>query len=635
MKKRIQQEKSKASRRRLRDLEPLFPAERQLLLDYTAGAVSDVAESCPQQMTEANLLRADFIYLLASGLDETVLSNPKGINVRGAWVEGTVNLRNCKVIGSFGFFNSVINGNLIFNDADVHNVLLPGTTVRDISANQLNCRGSIHLRDGFRSTGKVSLGGAKIGGNLDCSNGRFDNPGKEAIDCEGAEVRGHVWLKGDFIARGKVTLSRIHVRGVLSCEGRFENPGGYAISCYGADIQGFLLMGGSFHARGEVWLAFSSIGGNFGCSGGFFENPEGLALDCEGLNVRGSVFFSRGFHIVGQLRLVAARIDRDLTFAGGVFGDVAKNENASIDLSRSEIRGSIIFGEIEGRLTSFGLRAASTNALIDDRESWRRADAIVLDGFKYERFLDWEFTFKKIQHLTPTDAPTRIEWLDRQRPDHLKENFKSQPWEHLVGVLRATGQFEQARIVAIAKQDRLRAADQISGLAGAFHDLYGALYGYGYRPTRLLICVIAVWIMCGLAFMAAAEQGVMVPTDKRLMREASTLCPAQKRTWTNCPQVALEYSAFNPFIYSLDLIVPLVSLQHAKDWQPRAIEDCKTTKFYICWEPRIGGKASESDKVGYSVLGILIGMLAWLESIFGWLVGLMFVAVASGLVKKD
>ena len=47
--------------------------------------------------------------------------------------------------------------------------------------------------------------GATIGGDLDCSNSRFINPGDQALSADGLDVKGGVFLRG-VRAEGEVRL---------------------------------------------------------------------------------------------------------------------------------------------------------------------------------------------------------------------------------------------------------------------------------------------------------------------------------------------------------------------------------------------------------------------------------------------
>jgi hypothetical protein len=83
--------------------------------------------------------------------------------------------------------------------------------------------------------------------------------------------------------------------------------------------------------------------------------------------------------------------------------------------------------------------------------------------------------------------------------------------------------------------------------------------------------------------------------------------------WTQCPDMPPEYTTMWPWVYSLDLLLPLVNLQQDVDWAPIVIN----------------GKGEQL------VGGYLLRALLWFEILFGWAASLILVAVLGRLVEKD
>src|SRR4051812_2981798 len=147
-------------------------------------------------------------------------------------------------------------------------------------------------------------------------------------------------------------------------------------------------------------------------------------------------------------------------------------------------------------------------AIADDMESWEITDALLLDGFQYERFIDAYLEDQPgvwTHHISRTDAKSRIAWLEREL------DFKPQPWEQLAKVLRDIGHQEDAKKVAIAKQERIRKSTHVSALVPW---LYGITCRYGYRPSWLILWAIGVALVWAVLFKMAGSNGVMAPTDR-------------------------------------------------------------------------------------------------------------------------
>jgi hypothetical protein len=236
--------------------------------------------------------------------------------------------------------------------------------------------------------------------------------------------------------------------------------------------------------------------------------------------------------------------------------------------------------------------------------------------------------------LCSTDADSRIAWLDRQRERDLRTDFKPQPWEQLIKVLREIGYEEGAKRVAIAKQDRIHKSRRV---AEALHRIYGRLSGYGHRPSRLIAWALGVAVLGAILFKAAAILGVMAPTDWRVIADTTDpMClPERGGNWTTCQSLHRRgYPSFDPIVYSFDLIIPVIATQQTKDWAPATRWKCRQPDFLGICERRLE-PGVVSDTSGYWPLGLLFWIFARLETLAGWAFGLMFVAIVSGLIKRD
>ena len=426
------------------------------------------------------------------------------------------------------------------------------------------------------------------------------------------------------------------------------------LSADGMVVAGDVFLSAGFSARGEVRLLGAQIGGSLGCGGGQFSNadpagtPIGDALSADRMVVTGSVFLNRGFSARGAVRLLGAQIGGNLDCGGGRFDNVdpaGTPIGKALSADRMVVTGSTFFRDatVKGPI---GLANAVVGGLVDRGFVWPAG--LYLDGFRYARIAGGA-----------TDAPTRISWLKQQRSSFLKaEDFRPQPWEQLINVLREMGHSAAAAEVAIAKQQAMRRAGQIGtrepnpALTGwrlkvdaiwvsagnwasrRWHRAYGVLAGYGYRPADILVWAAGVWLAAALCFGIAAWGGIMAPTSavvvaKQQLRAELGIAAAKssacgirgeassERYWPQCAALPSEYTTFNPVVYSLDLILPLVDLGQEEAWAPAATyTDATGSVRWLEW-------------------GMAIRLLMWLEILFGWFASLMFVAIVSRLVEKD
>ena len=148
----------------------------------------------------------------------------------------------------------------------------------------------------------------------------------------------------------------------------------------------------------------------------------------------------------------------------------------------------------------------------------------------------------------------------------------------LIAHYRRAGRDEHARKVAIAKQRRRRQADdELSGVGRAWSLFLAATVGYGYRTWQ-----VGLWL---LAFLIAGTVFFWVAYPEHIT--------AAKR--------ASETPDFQPFIYSLDLLIPVINLQQRAAWIPHGAAQ---------W-------------------------VAVVLTLAGWVLTTVAVAALSGLLKKD
>jgi hypothetical protein len=329
-------------------------------------------------------------------------------------------------------------------------------------------------------------------------------------------------------------------------------------------------------------------------------------LNADRLVVTGGCFLRDGFTASGEVRLLGADIGGNLDCADGTFVNAG---GYALNAQGLTLKGGLILydANVEGAI---GLAATRIDTLADDIACWQAGDH-VFDGLHYDRIIG------------PTDAVSRIAWLEKQRPSHLTSDFRPQPWEQLIKVLREMGHPYDASEVAIAKQEQMRKAGVIrGGVRGAMHWLYGKIAGYGYRPIWTVYWMIWVWLGCAFFFQVGGSYGYMGPTtpllnNPELAAKLNATCGHRRETdktvWTQCPDMPPEYTTFQPLTYSLDLILPLVNLQQEADWAPIV-------------------SVASGESMGY---GVFLRALLWFEILFGWAASLVLVAVLGRLVEKD
>jgi hypothetical protein len=602
-----------AQGRWLGDFEPLSAVERDFIAKCAAGKRCALSEERPESPNADNVIRSDLLRFAILGGDQFNPVHERGVFLVGGWIGGRLDLDNTNVISRIGLISCRFEDALCIRDATLAGLYLNGSLLPGLLAERMVVKGSVILRDAFVSSKEIRLLGAKIGGDLDCLGSSFSN-------CDD---------------HGNVIGNTIHADLI--------------------SVEGSILFRDGFSSLGTIRLLGAKIGGDLDCFGGFFSNSDkdanalGEAIFADGIVIGGSVLFTNGFTSVGEVRIKGARIERNLECTGGIF----LNRKTEVGVFGKALcaDSSRVKGAFHVRGASFGggvdLSGVHVASLVDDAHCWP-ANGLLLDGFNYGGIGDG-----------PTDAHTRVRWLQKQIPEALGAGFCPQPWEHLLKVLLEMGHAAEATEVAIAKQIAMRRAGKIglrkprytvyqgwrlqqdklwatliNFLAIIWHHFYGRLAGFGYRPARILLWMMAVWFLSGAYFSTAATSGLMAPTrteiyahrlihaDLGSAQPDGATCGIQREVappfwWTQCKAMPSEYTTFNSWVYSLDLILPLVDLQQDSDWAPAAT--------YI-----------DSKQVTHNLPGGMIARgIMWFEILFGWFTSLMFIAIVSRLVEKD
>ena len=136
--------------------------------------------------------------------------------------------------------------------------------------------------------------------------------------------------------------------------------------------------------------------------------------------------------------------------------------------------------------------------------------------------------------MPPLSAAVRVAWLRRDVDGYHPRNY-----ETLAAMYRNSGDDSAARRVLLARERERRAHLPWYGKAWSW--LQEVTVGYGYRPLRA-----AAWL---LAFLAVGTLvfGLHHPP----------------------PLAGVPHPAFNPFIYALDLVIPLVDLGQRSAYDPQ------------------------------------------------------------------
>ncbi len=240
-----------------------------------------------------------------------------------------------------------------------------------------------------------------------------------------------------------------------------------------------------------------------------------------------------------------------------------------------------------------------------------------------------------------------MEWLKLQPRNHMEEDFRPQPFEQLIKVLKNMGHPEDVRELAIEWERRLFKIRRKRGaLFSRLHAYFltatvGWLMGYGYRPFRAIVFMLVTGVFCG-AFYDCVKDQAFVPRDSQILvygevRDCVHPAPPKKnldtkreqtpeletgrkpKTWPKCLEENMkEYPRFYPYVYSFNVLFPIVDLFQEKAWVP--IRKEVELALPGGWTVRTPGWLTE--------------LVVYAELAFGSLVSMLAVALFSGLIRK-
>ncbi|MGP3981340.1 oxidoreductase [Streptomyces sp. KR80] len=309
------------------------------------------------------------------------------------------------------------------------------------------------------------------------------------------------------------------------------------------------LQAEMMESHGEISLRGAQVGVSLSLRGSRLSNPYGRrALNAPQLTVERTLYMTaaglyhsplaagstppygvtstptRGtrvqrFECEGGIRLDDGRFGDAVDFSQARFVMDGDQELSLRRIQTPELR---FLGERpqHGRVVLSGAKVIN---LVDKSASWPEAGGLTMAGFSYETLIP----------RGPFPLSRRLDWVAAATPEYAPE-----PYEQLAAALRASGEDADARAVLLAKQRRRRETLPLAGkLWGYLQDWTVA---YGYKPGRAALWMVVLWALGAVLF--------------------SRNPPAELK--------AGESPHWNPALYALDLLLPVIDLGQDTHWRP-------------------------------------------------------------------
>jgi hypothetical protein len=139
--------------RSLSDFWQLSSAEQKLLDACRKSECAVISDKRPEQATEQNTVRADFVRFLALGGDEYAPVHEMGVQLLGAWIEEDLNLESATLPHTLGLFCCHLSKIILLHSNVKASVGFTGSYILGLEADGMRCSGGVFLNKEFSTTG--------------------------------------------------------------------------------------------------------------------------------------------------------------------------------------------------------------------------------------------------------------------------------------------------------------------------------------------------------------------------------------------------------------------------------------------------------------------------------------------------
>jgi hypothetical protein len=491
-------------------------------------------------------------------------------NGRGPVIRGLVNMRSASIAGQLMMRRAIVEAPSGLPRGSIYR----GTTAEGtaIDGPRLSVGAEVTLAEHCEVKGRIGLPMATISSMSIGADCILRAPGRTALDLTASQIGGLLRLDEEAKVEGTMRLAGAVIHGSLALHGSMKCPerrslvGGSAMTVDGdVYLDGLRTTGGRVNFRGATLGMVSAPGATL-C------NPAGYTISLHQALVKGSVLLTEGFTSTGLAVLNRSTIEGRLQLTGGSFTcpDPAPPRNEpghAIEAISAIVRGGVDMGwESVGPSVDF--TDAATTFLADDPASWPRQ--YVIAGLTYDRF-------EMPQGGQPRnlwDHAARCAWLSGQT------TFDSGSYEQAAQVFRRHGYTAGAEQILMAQRRHARQAGRSSstwprrvGLAAY------ATVGYGYRPWRVLWMLAALLVLVAGSLQVPAWQATLRATNgngdvygvRGLLVTSAGQARPEPGTAARPPVDSCgdgEVRCFSPWLYAVDTVVPLISLDQRSTWYP-------------------------------------------------------------------
>jgi hypothetical protein len=421
--------------------------------------------------------------------------------------------------------------------------------------------------------GIAIVGTTTINGGIDLSASELDSlsigdacrlaaPKLTALDLTNAELRSSLVLKGVTV-QGTIRLASARIGGQLDLtDAVLSDPEGTALlRADGSTIDSNVELQGTTATGGELSFWRATLGSTFDARRATVHNRRGLTIRIHQAEVKGSVRLMEGFSSEGCVMLNRSVVDGRVDLTRGRFvcdrPSPYNPDGHGVQAIATNTEGGMVLDWAEVS-PSVDLTDAHADVLVDDPTNW--PERFFIAGFTYNRF------------AVPDSGHQSNTWDWRKRRDWLAQQaiYDAGPYEQAARVFRQHGYTYGAEQILIAQRTQARRATTGRGalIRRPLDAAFGWSVGYGYRPGRVLWLLMLLLVLVSATLLTPVAQHTMRATDEagNLYATTGMVVVADGPATDECGDGRVR--CFNPILYGIDTVVPLISLDQRSTWYP-------------------------------------------------------------------
>lgn len=574
--------------------------ELTLVKALRAGKVCKFEYNGPKALPESQrTVRGDVLgKILRSenlGSERKAFKLPRNVHIYGAFIKGKLDMSDTDTGLVLSIRHSRFDSEVNFSRAKLVLLDLNHSELVGIEMQFIMTASHLWLID-VKNEGPLNIVCANIGGQLAISSKnrqtRLKNPSGKAINAQGAKIEQGVFLRGAYI-EGYVGFTGAKINGPFSAVSisayttTFRNLNRVAISAQGAQITNGVFLSGA-QIEGRVLFIRTKIGGQFVLKNTKIISLRKSALSLQGAEIKDLLWLANMAHpVLGDIDLNGASLSRiaidDYSYPlgriildGTTYTNLFNpNQNAGNQKAHKIAQGWLLTLSKDQRKKRFTNaskpQARGKDDLSNPMGYWPAFASLCIslakDGEIYLPQTELKQEAKKAMNNVIVRTHTRTPFAYRQFASVLDTNGHERE-ARKIRILAAKAFTERTVLALYPNWKRTPAKILRWCLRKSYRGWRSVLRrttGYGEHLQYAAYWLLALLIVGTISFEVFTPD--MVPAKERFYMTADAY-----NSWKSNGTLPEAYPKFNPFLYALDVMLPIVDIGQESHWRPKNVD---------------------------------------------------------------